>query len=256
MVCWRAALQARASSTSARLDTVPRPRKHDIERSARERRSRGPPRGPPEGRRSDAVRQRRRGGVGARSGWCARSRSCRVCRRRWRCRRLPAFPLTARGYASSVAIVTGHSLAGAPAPIPSADTIVVLMGVSNAAAIRDQLIAVGLAPVDARGGRRVGHLRSAARGRLHAVRAARGHRPPRVWPAGDSGDWRGRASADAPRLAPRACAGRWTRVNNRVHEPQSTDIFVGHLGSVRGNARPPLTWPFASTTATKCHWRL
>ena len=56
------------------------------------------------------------------------------------------IPVTARGYASSVAIVTGHSLAGAPAPIPSADTIVVLMGVSNAAAIRDQLIAVGLAP--------------------------------------------------------------------------------------------------------------
>jgi siroheme synthase len=42
--------------------------------------------------------------------------------------------------------VTGQSLAGAPAPIPSADTIVVLMGVSTAAAIRDQLIAVGLAP--------------------------------------------------------------------------------------------------------------
>jgi uroporphyrin-III C-methyltransferase len=56
------------------------------------------------------------------------------------------IPVTARGHASSVAIVTGHSLAGGPAPIPAADTIVVLMGVSNAAAIRDQLIATGLAP--------------------------------------------------------------------------------------------------------------
>jgi uroporphyrin-III C-methyltransferase len=56
------------------------------------------------------------------------------------------IPVTARGYASSVAIVTGHSVSGAPAPIPIADTIVVLMGVSSAAAIRDQLIATGLSP--------------------------------------------------------------------------------------------------------------
>jgi uroporphyrin-III C-methyltransferase len=56
------------------------------------------------------------------------------------------IPITARGHAASVAIVTGHSLSGGPAPIPSADTIVVLMGVANAAAIRDQLVATGLAP--------------------------------------------------------------------------------------------------------------
>jgi uroporphyrin-III C-methyltransferase len=56
------------------------------------------------------------------------------------------IPLTARGVATSIAIVTGHSLAGAPAPIPIADTIVILMGVANAAAIRDQLLATGLAP--------------------------------------------------------------------------------------------------------------
>ncbi|HET7218787.1 MAG TPA: uroporphyrinogen-III C-methyltransferase [Vicinamibacterales bacterium] len=56
------------------------------------------------------------------------------------------IPLTARGVAASVAIVTGHSLAGAPAPIPIADTIVVLMGVANAASIRDQLAATGLSP--------------------------------------------------------------------------------------------------------------
>jgi uroporphyrin-III C-methyltransferase len=56
------------------------------------------------------------------------------------------IPLTARGQARSVAIVTGHSLSGAPAPIPIADTIVVLMGVANAAVIRDQLVATGLDP--------------------------------------------------------------------------------------------------------------
>jgi uroporphyrin-III C-methyltransferase len=56
------------------------------------------------------------------------------------------IPLTARGSARSIAIVTGHSLAGAPAPIPLADTIVILMGVANAADIRDQLLATGLAP--------------------------------------------------------------------------------------------------------------
>jgi len=56
------------------------------------------------------------------------------------------IPLTARGVAGSVAVVTGHSAAGGPAPIPSADTIVVLMGVANAAAVRDQLVATGLDP--------------------------------------------------------------------------------------------------------------
>jgi uroporphyrin-III C-methyltransferase len=56
------------------------------------------------------------------------------------------IPLTARGHASSVVIVTGHSIAGRPAPIPLADTIVVLMGVANAAAIREQLLATGLDP--------------------------------------------------------------------------------------------------------------
>ena len=43
------------------------------------------------------------------------------------------IPLTARGQATSVAIVTGHSISGGPASIPAADTIVVLMGVANAA---------------------------------------------------------------------------------------------------------------------------
>ncbi len=60
---------------------------------------------------------------------------------------VPAYagiPVTARGHAASVAIVTGHSLVGGPAAIPIADTIVVLMGVANAAAIRDQLLATGL----------------------------------------------------------------------------------------------------------------
>lgn len=62
---------------------------------------------------------------------------------------VPAYagiPVTARGYAASVAIVTGHSQAGTPAPIPAADTIVVLMGVANAAAIRDHLLAAGRSP--------------------------------------------------------------------------------------------------------------
>lgn len=60
----------------------------------------------------------------------------------------PAYagiPLTARGIAASVAIVTGHCAKSrsTPAPIPSADTIVVLMGIANAAAIRDELLAAG-----------------------------------------------------------------------------------------------------------------
>lgn len=59
---------------------------------------------------------------------------------------LAGIPVTARGHASSVAIVTGHSEAGRPARIPQAETIVVLMGVANAAVIRDQLIATGLDP--------------------------------------------------------------------------------------------------------------
>jgi uroporphyrin-III C-methyltransferase len=59
---------------------------------------------------------------------------------------LAGIPVTARGHAASVAIVTGHSEAGRPARIPHADTIVVLMGVANAAVIRDQLIATGLDP--------------------------------------------------------------------------------------------------------------
>ena len=60
----------------------------------------------------------------------------------------PAYagiPLTARGIATSVAIVTGHCArsGGMPPTIPMADTIVVLMGVANAEALRDQLIAAG-----------------------------------------------------------------------------------------------------------------
>jgi uroporphyrin-III C-methyltransferase len=60
----------------------------------------------------------------------------------------PAYagiPVTARGVARSVAIVTGHCAATTselPA-IPNADTVVVLMGVANAAAVRDQMVASG-----------------------------------------------------------------------------------------------------------------
>ena len=60
----------------------------------------------------------------------------------------PAYagiPLTARGLAASVAIMTGHCAGSGASPlaIPTADTLVVLMGVANAAALRDQLIAAG-----------------------------------------------------------------------------------------------------------------
>jgi uroporphyrin-III C-methyltransferase len=63
----------------------------------------------------------------------------------------PAYagiPLTARGVAASVAIVTGHcARSGAtPAAIPHADTIVVLMGIANAGALRDQLVGAGRSP--------------------------------------------------------------------------------------------------------------
>jgi uroporphyrin-III C-methyltransferase len=55
------------------------------------------------------------------------------------------IPLTARGVAASVAIATGHCARSGAAPlaIPAADTIVVLMGIANAGAIRDQVIASG-----------------------------------------------------------------------------------------------------------------
>jgi uroporphyrin-III C-methyltransferase len=61
---------------------------------------------------------------------------------------VPAYagiPLTARGVAASVAIVTGHCAdRGAPLPsLPDADTIVVLMGVANAAPLCDRLIRSG-----------------------------------------------------------------------------------------------------------------
>jgi uroporphyrinogen III methyltransferase / synthase len=55
------------------------------------------------------------------------------------------IPLTARGVAASIAIVSGHCAQSCASPptIPLADTIVVLMGVANADAIRNQLIAAG-----------------------------------------------------------------------------------------------------------------
>ena len=64
---------------------------------------------------------------------------------------VPAYagiPLTARGVAASVAIVTGHCAgSGAtPATIPIADTIVVLMGVANAEFLCGQLLAAGRSP--------------------------------------------------------------------------------------------------------------
>lgn len=59
----------------------------------------------------------------------------------------PAYagiPLTARGIAQSVSIATGHSCSGGPAGIPVADTIVVLMGMSNVSAVRRDLVASGV----------------------------------------------------------------------------------------------------------------
>lgn len=61
---------------------------------------------------------------------------------------VPAYagiPLTARGVATSVAIVTGHCAQSGtlPAALPQADTIVVLMGVANAAALRERLMSAG-----------------------------------------------------------------------------------------------------------------
>ena len=60
----------------------------------------------------------------------------------------PAYagiPLTARGVAASVAIVTGHCAQSGtlPAHLPAADTIVVLMGVANAVSVRERLMAAG-----------------------------------------------------------------------------------------------------------------
>ena len=60
----------------------------------------------------------------------------------------PAYagiPLTARGVAASVAIVTGHCAGSRTAPpaIPIADTIVVLMGIASAERIRDQVMGAG-----------------------------------------------------------------------------------------------------------------
>jgi uroporphyrin-III C-methyltransferase len=61
---------------------------------------------------------------------------------------VPAYagiPLTARGVATSVAIVTGHCMQSGtlPSTIPEADTIVVLMGVATAAALRERLMSAG-----------------------------------------------------------------------------------------------------------------
>jgi uroporphyrin-III C-methyltransferase len=56
-----------------------------------------------------------------------------------------AIPLTMRGIASTVAIMSGHCARTGlpPTSVPSADTIVVLMGVANAVAVRDGLLASG-----------------------------------------------------------------------------------------------------------------
>lgn len=117
------------------------------------------------------------------------------------------IPVTARGVAASVAIVTGHSMAGAPAPIPCADTIVVLMGVANAGAIRDQLMATGLAggtpaAVIERGtcpGQRVATCTLAS---LPDVIAERGLTAPAVLVIGEVVRLRGRLGRDADAALP------------------------------------------------------
>ena len=65
----------------------------------------------------------------------------------------PAYagiPVTLRGVATSVAVVACQRHCahpdGPPLHIPLADTIVVLMGVTNARAIRDRVIAAGRSP--------------------------------------------------------------------------------------------------------------
>jgi uroporphyrinogen III methyltransferase/synthase len=65
---------------------------------------------------------------------------------------VPAYagiPLTHRDYASSFAVVTGHARKeAAPSlpPIPDADTLVVLMGVKNLAAIVERMLIQGRSP--------------------------------------------------------------------------------------------------------------
>jgi uroporphyrin-III C-methyltransferase len=61
----------------------------------------------------------------------------------------PAYagiPLTARGIAGSVALVTGHLACGEPASIPAADTVVVMMGIANAGAVRERLLGASRSP--------------------------------------------------------------------------------------------------------------
>jgi siroheme synthase len=92
------------------------------------------PRGASEGRRSPPLRPWQRRSRGA----SRRARAIRDCAWCVLGAGAPAYagiPLTARGVAASVAIMTGHC-AGAGAPplaIPTADTLVVLMGVANSA---------------------------------------------------------------------------------------------------------------------------
>ena len=56
------------------------------------------------------------------------------------------IPVTARGLAQSFAVITGHTADAAAPSIPSADTIVVLMGRANLASLAAHLIASGRDP--------------------------------------------------------------------------------------------------------------